>query len=540
MKVKLKESQFSKLVLESIRDIKKPWFVILLGGSGTGKGSLVKTTDTLGDIQKITGGATVSTETLKTEKAILNFFNDISGEASDDSSLMLKLRELYGKNKKLISAIVRTVEDFYKEEGNDKKNIFNLTVGDLKYMLEKHPTNFRLVLEPDRILRLAQYNLAIQDYNKIVSKESNLPLVDVLREIYSNTPKVELDRLKPIEIVLKQVKLKSGNESPTVDDFFMSFPEFDDFGGNSCKIKITKKLHISDAFKCDDSIGNSAIKSLYQQFRLRGEVKEVTKNTYDVGNELAQNLRSFRNAAIQNNTNASVIIDSAGEDLATQNVKWQIDVAKANGYKTMIVLIANSIVKSYVGNMERGIVSSSRIVDPSEINSFYNTLSDKHKVFKNLENLDEYLVVELKDIEATELADIVNSACFECSALASQKLNLQPSVVTRGMCEKADEYLPPQDRKIVNDVLSNGVSNIQKKLKQKVKTGFNNWGEIDSNLKNVEITVNGRTGTAKEIVREKIRLAVQHIDADVQKGEIGRKLNGKQLPGEYFNKYKVA
>ena len=110
----------------------------------------------------------------------------------------------------------------------------------------------------------------------------------------------------------------------------------------------------------------------------------------------------------------SFILDSAGEDLASQPVADELKTAKEAGFSTAIVLLATGAVQSFLGNMERAVARGGRNVDSAEIMKFYNILLQKHNEFGNLMKngiLDEYIVLEQDPIDDSEIEALTKAIC---------------------------------------------------------------------------------------------------------------------------------
>jgi hypothetical protein len=89
---------------------------------------------------------------------------------------------------------------------------------------------------------------------------------------------------------------------------------------------------------------------------------EVEGNADDAGDELAASRKS----------KGVYILDSAGEDLPTQDYEGQLQTAKSLGFKTYIVWLNTGPEVSYVGNLERSVAGGKRAVPAGEIAAYYD------------------------------------------------------------------------------------------------------------------------------------------------------------------------
>lgn len=363
-------------------DKNKPWLIILLGGSGTGKGALVSGREAIGEIGDYLDGKTFSKTTL-------------SAKIKDAGKM----------------------------------------------------SHARSVFEPDRILRLAQYKAGLEDYNNIIKSNEDSNLIEVLNKILNHD---ETEKLKAY--ILDNVAEKSNKkqENLTVKDFkeiYNHNTESEDnigywnsyIGRRYVPEDVPSKIEsieIIDALE-EDKIGegDSRVCFFYQQLRKRemSFTKDKGIKSYaaeKANSEIKEHLQKFKETFDSSDVeiiDGSVIIDSAGEDLVTQPVKDQLEAAKASGFNTMILLLVNGPVQSFLGNTERKLTQAKRGVPSEEIMSFYNILPEKHKEFKSYRApatdivsggplLDGYKILNQDQITPEELEDILSSICIGDSA----------------------------------------------------------------------------------------------------------------------------
>jgi len=411
-----------------VGDKDAPWFIILLGGSGTGKGALVNTDKALGEIGQYIQGKTFSTSALR-----------------------------------------------HKVNGGED--------------------HIRSVFEPDRILRLVQYDAGVSDYKKIISADKDKKLKEVLDGVFG-------DKLSELKAYLIKV---CGGENSTVEDFIGKYAE-NDQPADSPKYKngyIGKKyqprdvedkieaVDILDALEDNSrSEADHSVAYFYQQMRKR--VTDVSKGeplkTYAVkkANELMQaHLDSFKKVFSDATVHhGSVILDSAGEDLAEQPVKTQLESAKAAGFNTLILLLCTAPVQSFIGNAERKIARAARGVPSEEIMSFYKILPVKHKEFRSCgvvdkilgyKLLDGYCILNQEQITAQRLLDVIYSLCVGSKEHGPASKNKTICTDPDGRCVDRDLYPDYLSGELQSAVKK--VNNITKKRKS-VTEPARDWTEV--------------------------------------------------------------
>ena len=404
-------------------DHDKPWFIILLGGSGTGKGSLISSDQAIGEIGDYVGGKTFSSASIKKQ-------------------------------------------------------------------LEAGEEHIRSVFEPDRVLRLVQYDVAVDDYEGITKSDPKKKLSDVLRVV-----------LGPDLNELKDYLAKKLGNAATVEDFLRDYKKVEDYCGKKYMQSQTgehvESIDLQDALE-DAKVagGDSTILYLYQQMRKRHTSisKNMSMKEYavDLANDaMKDHLSNFKNTFDRRDDvkikNGSVVLDSAGEDLARQPIRDQLDAAKSAGFNTMVVLLVTGPVQSFIGNTLRKITSAKRGVPSDEIMAFYHVLPEKHKEFKAFGQkdpelgyalLDGYKILDQDLITPQKLGDILTTICVGDGAGKSYGPARKDRVICQdpdGNCiddEAYPDYLTKELQDVVDDVNKD-----TKNLKQKEKPA-RNWKEV--------------------------------------------------------------
>ena len=307
------------------------FFVILLGGSGSGKGALVGTNRAIGELQKLMG-------------------------------------QSIGRPVKVGSADA----------------------------IESGEAGARVVFEPDRILRVFQWTQAKSDFERMKKGESP-------EEVLADLDASGEGSLK--KAILKHLGDGGIERYNTVEDYV---GELKQVGGAKDK---KQALSMADALDKDFG-GNPKIQFAYKQMRKRpfkGGPKGIKPASVEKAKE------EMKSAVGQSKGVAdSFILDSAGEDLASQDVAGELKTAKEAGFSTAIVLLATGAVQSFLGNMERAVARGGRNVDSAEIMSFYKVLLEKHYEFGRLVqsgDLDEYIVLEQDAIDSDEIENLTRLIC---------------------------------------------------------------------------------------------------------------------------------
>jgi hypothetical protein len=307
------------------------FFVILLGGSGTGKGALVGTNRAIGELQKLIGQSIGRPVKVGSADAIK------SGEAGA-----------------------------------------------------------RVVFEPDRILRVFQWTQAKSDFERMKRGESP-------EEVLADLDKTGEGSLK--KAILNQLGDGGIKRYNTVEDYVGRLTQV---GGGASK---AQALAMSDALDKDFG-GDPKIQFAYKQMRKRpfkgGSTGIKSASVVKAKEEMRGAVGRAKGVA------DSFILDSAGEDLASQDVAGELKTAKEAGFSTAIVLLATGAVQSFLGNMERAVARGGRNVDSAEIMSFYKVLLEKHYEFGRLVqsgDLDEYIVLEQDPIDSDEIEELVKAIC---------------------------------------------------------------------------------------------------------------------------------
>jgi hypothetical protein len=305
------------------------FFVILLGGSGTGKGALVGTNRAIGELQKLMG-------------------------------------QSIGRPVKVGSADA----------------------------IESGEAGARVVFEPDRVLRVHQWHQAKSDFERMKKgEEAAVVLGDLKGE----------ESLR--DAILTAIEAKGGIEG---------YASLEDYAGQLQQVggaeTPEQALAMSDAL--GKGPGDDKVKFAYKQMRRRpfkGSDTGIKATAVAKAKEEMKGVVGQAKSAAD-----SFILDSAGEDLAEQDVVGELQTAKEAGFSTAIVLLATGAVQSYLGNMERAVARGGRNVDAAEIMKFYNVLIQKHNEFGVLMRkglLDEYIVLEQDPISPEEIEDLTRAIC---------------------------------------------------------------------------------------------------------------------------------
>ena len=365
-----------KLLMENWRTFVKEqeeqaekFFVILLGGSGTGKGALVGTNAAIGELQKLMGQG-------------------------------------IGRAVKVGSAdAIKTGE-----------------------------AGARVVFEPDRVLRLHQRAQAQQDFERLKAGESP-------EKVFADIPEAE-------------AALKDGLLKLTANNGIQNFKTIDDYVGRIEQVggaKTPKQaIAMSDALDGDYG-GNSQVQYIYKQMRERpfkGSGAGIKDTAVAMAQEEMKGVVGQAKAAAE----TSFILDSAGEDLASQPVASELEIAKAAGFTTAIVLLATGTIQSFLGNMERSVARGGRNVAATEIMKFYNVLFEKHKEFVAMTRtdpplLDEYVVLEQDAMSPKEIEDLVQAICNPGDLLGLDIPDVAGNEIASCIPSLANpEYLPDEEK----------------------------------------------------------------------------------------------
>jgi len=365
--MKLLMESWNKYLLEQEggEEENERFFVILLGGSGTGKGALVSTNRAIGELQRLMG-------------------------------------QSIGRPVKVGSADA----------------------------IEAGEAGARVVFEPDRVLRVHQWHQAKSDFERMKKGEKpNAVLGDMKGE--ESLMKALLSRLEEVGGLEKY---------NTVEDYV---GRLEQVGGAKTP---EQALALADALDKDFG-GDSQIQFVYKQMRKRpfkGSGAGIKATAVAKAQEEMKDVVGQTKGAAD-----SFILDSAGEDLAEQDIVGELTTAKEAGFTTAIVLLATGAVQSYLGNMERAVARGGRNVDAGEIMKFYNILLQKHKEFGALIQkglLDEYIVLEQDPISPEEIEDLTQAICNPGELLGIDIPDVAGNEIAGCIPQLADpSYLPGEE-----------------------------------------------------------------------------------------------
>tara|TARA_R110000824_G_scaffold8295_9_gene37463 strand:- start:6627 stop:8366 length:1740 start_codon:yes stop_codon:yes gene_type:complete len=305
-------------------------FIIMVGGPGTGKGGMINTDRFMGSITKATGGKMAA-------------------------------------------------KDFIRKLPPGTINQFDSEV--------------------DSVLRLMQWNLAAEDWKKLDAAAKSPQQWETVVQQYHGSPQGDINLIitiaKALGIKPEVLKSPEGMEQLRTA-FVQTFPSIEAYAGKKDEDnrKALKKMG-----------GNGAIVSMYMQLRSGwGEdpglktIKKAAVKRYN--KELKGQLELFLSQSKEQVTEAEeegtagsaqqvaaagnvegklrqvskdvFILDSAGEDLPSQDYAGQLKIAKDAGFETSIVWIKTGPEISYLGNLERAVVGGKRAVPPQEIEDYYS------------------------------------------------------------------------------------------------------------------------------------------------------------------------
>jgi len=316
--------------------------------------------------------------------------------------------------------------------------------------------------EVDSVLRLMQWDLAAQDYQTLSQAAQNPEQWTAAVNNYSQKPQGDINLIATIAGALEttpdQLATPQGAQR-----FSQTFPNVEAYAG-------TKDETNREALKGDD--GHKGIKAMYMQLR-SGWGEKPTDRTIKIAaverynDELEDQLQKFMNPdqaqsaeaqpvteAEEGDTAAAAqqvaasgevegdlsqaakdvfILDSAGEDLPTQDYAGQLQIAKRAGFETTIVWLKTGPEVSYLGNLERAVVSGKRAVPAGEIAAYYDAAGGEGKGvggsgdtieehFKKLLNtdfegsalLDNLVIIMNKDDERVPPVDVKDIAADVC------------------------------------------------------------------------------------------------------------------------------
>jgi len=352
-------------------------FVIMVGGPGTGKGGVINTDKFMGQTVSATKGVMAAGDYLKKNP---EFGVQIQDEV--DGFLRIEQRKHADEVWKALNAASDSGDEKFQQA------LSTLVVAD----------NAGIDLRP-------QIGKALgKDWNQITAedwKNSELSSGDDASAMVGASAGV--DSLKSVPGGVKGIKSQ-----------FMLLRS--PWGKNASDL-ILKKVAVENHGK--------ELKGAIEKF-VKGEVES---DTDEAGNKLPSTRKK----------KGVYILDSAGEDLPSQDYEGQLRTAKNLGFNTYIIWLNTGPEVSYVGNLERSVTGGKRAVPPDEIKAYYDAAEsgvgpDKDKsardYFTSLTKqefepdadavadakagklLDKVLVLNQKDdLTADEIEDIAIKTC---------------------------------------------------------------------------------------------------------------------------------
>jgi len=250
--------------------------------------------------------------------------------------------------------------------------------------------------EVDAVLRLMQWDLAAQDYQKLSTAAENPDQWKQIVNQYASKPQGDINLIKTIAGALggtpEELATPNGAAS-----FLKAFPDMDAYAGKKDETsrKALKKMGGNNAITATymqlrsgwgEDPGKKTIKNLavqkyndelkgqLEKFIARGE--QVKTEAVAGGDSAAQAQKVAAAGDVDGKLSKAAkdvfILDSAGEDLPSQDYEGQLRIAKGMGFNTTIIWIKTGPEISYLGNLERAVVGGKRAVPPQEIEDFYS------------------------------------------------------------------------------------------------------------------------------------------------------------------------
>lgn len=136
---------------------------------------------------------------------------------------------------------------------------------------------------------------------------------------------------------------------------------YDDFPDNHAKFygKANKEFYVSMRGWHDDAKKKNAVTG-----KAKERFKDEARHRFDgaIGAKVTSD---------DKHQSDLFIVDSAGEDIDTQDWKGQIESAKANGYEVTVVFLHPEQADTELSNLSRGKVMGKRMVDQEDISNWY-------------------------------------------------------------------------------------------------------------------------------------------------------------------------
>ena len=312
-------------------------FIIMVGGPGTGKGGMINTDQFMGSVIKATGG----------KMAAKSFIRDLPPG---------------------------TINQFDSEV--------------------------------DSVLRLMQWKLAEKDWIKLDAAAKSPQQWQTVVQEYHGSPQGDINLIitiaKALGIKPEMLKSPEGMEQLRTA-FIQTFPSIEAYAGkiDETNRKALKKMGGSGAIvsmymqlrsgwgedPADKTIKKAAVikyndelKGQLEKFlaRSKGQVTEAEEE--DTAGSAQQVVAAGNVEGKLRQVSKDVfILDSAGEDLPSQEYAAQLKIAKDAGFETSIVWIKTGPEISYLGNLERAVVGGRRAVPSQEIEDYYSAAAGEGK-----------------------------------------------------------------------------------------------------------------------------------------------------------------
>lgn len=100
-----------------------------------------------------------------------------------------------------------------------------------------------------------------------------------------------------------------------------------------------------------------------------------------------------------------LIVDSAGEDIDSQDFEGQIAAGKAAGYEVTVIVLEPEKEESLLSNMFRGYISGKRMVDNQDIDNFYDKYKEQVEKIKKAAP-HNFLAYKKKPLTPSEIKNI--------------------------------------------------------------------------------------------------------------------------------------
>jgi hypothetical protein len=353
-------------------------FVIMVGGPGTGKGGVINTDKFMGSTVDATGGVMASQGYLESEEG-----KDFGVQIQDE-----------------VDGFLRIEQRAHANEVHDKLN----------QTADSGDDAFKQYLET----LIVTDNASVSLRDAIATALGKSTWEDITADVWKASELAS----SPDAMVGPEAGAKSLKGGGGVDGIKTQFMLLRSKWGEAAEAMSLKSKAVKNH--------GDALKSAIAKF-VKDEVESDTKKA---GDELPATRQK----------KGVYILDSAGEDLPTQDYEGQLSTAKSLGFKTYIVWLNTGPEVSYVGNLERSVTGGKRAVPAGEIAAYYDAAEggmaggqSAKDYFTSLTQqkyapteddnphaidlgevplLDKVLVLNQKDeLDASEVSDIATQTC---------------------------------------------------------------------------------------------------------------------------------